>query len=693
MAKVSVAGSKRYQRDVIETFHELNLVHLSDYDGGIEGFDNGDPLSGADGASEKLVTVRSLQSILGVTEADAGTARIVTEDAIEAELEDIRVEVNEFDDKRTELESKLQSVEDDIEAADPFVDLGIDLDLLGGYETIDVVVGTGTADAVRDALDDAEPVGEFEVFEGDEAVGIFARTHENGALADALVGVEFTSVEIPDASGDPEEYVASLESNRQQLESKLETVENELEDLRLEHGEFLLAAEEKLAIDVQKTEIPLQFATTEHAFVAEGWVPVEQEEDVRAALRSEVGDHVDVDRIEIADYEPDGHHEPHDENPAEAATDGGQVFDQDDSPPVVQDNPGPVKPFEALTQVINRPKYTEIDPTFILFLTFPLFYGFMIGDLGYGILYAAIGYWLYQNFEGAISDLGQVAVLAGISTAVFGVLYGEIFGFHLVTEYLWVGALGMEHAPIKKGLHSAEFAELWLTLSLVAAFVHLGIGYVFGYINDSRAHGVKEGFLENLAPLMIMVGTALWLFSTHLQGQSGPRPVFLYEVAQLSPTVGLVGLAVAVVGVVGFVMGEGAVGAIETPTVALVNAVSYTRLAAVLLAKAGMAFVVNLLAFGAYEHGHEVHFMLGGYHVPSGAHEVFPGLIWQGPAGLVGGILVLFLGHAVVLALGVTSAGLQAVRLEYVEFFGKFYEGGGEKYNPFGHQRNYTTED
>jgi V/A-type H+-transporting ATPase subunit I len=192
---------------------------------------------------------------------------------------------------------------------------------------------------------------------------------------------------------------------------------------------------------------------------------------------------------------------------------------------------------------------------------------------------------------------------------------------------------------------------------------------------------------------MIMGGTALWLFSTHLQGEGGPRPAFLYEVAELSPTVGLAGLAIAAIGVVGFVMGEGAVGAIETPTVALVNVVSYTRLAAVLLAKAGMAFVVNLLAFGAYEHAGEVHFMLGGYHVPAGSHEVFPGLIWGGPAGVVGGILVLLFGHAVVLALGVTSAGLQAVRLEYVEFFGKFYEGGGEKYNPFGHQRNYTTED
>jgi len=130
----------------------------------------------------------------------------------------------------------------------------------------------------------------------------------------------------------------------------------------------------------------------------------------------------------------------------------------------------------------------------------------------------------------------------------------------------------------------------------------------------------------------------------------------------------------------------------------LVNVLSYTRLAAVLLAKAGMAFVVNLLFFGAYEHHGEWHFLIG--HGPDwaiaeyGAEAIiFPGLMHSGIAGIVGGLLVLVIGHLLVLILGVTSAGLQAVRLEYVEFFGKFFEGGGDSYNPFGYKRTYTTDD
>ncbi|MFB6068960.1 MAG: V-type ATP synthase subunit I [Halobacterium sp.] len=701
MSKVSVTGSKRVLGDVIEAIHELDLVHLSDYDGSIEGFDSGDPLEGAEDASDKLVTVRSIQSILDVSEEDAGPTRIVTEEALETELEEIRVEVNELDDRRSDLEDELRAVEERIEAAEPFADLGIDLDLLSGYDSLQVAVGEGDRDAVRRALQEAESVEAFELYTGEDVVGAFVypRNGAENALEDALVGVEFAQVEIPDAEGSPESYVEELRHEKQTIEGKLESVENELENLRLEHAGFLLAAEEKLAIDVQKTEVPLQFATTEHAFVAEGWIPTEEYSTFVATVQDAVGEHAAVEELERADYEPSGHghHAPaDDEATEEVAADGGTTaeFDEDDSPPVIQDNPVPVRPFEALTRVINRPKYSEIDPTVVLFATFPVLYGFMIGDLGYGILYTALGYWVWSSLDSdALSDIGAVAVWAGVCTAIFGVLYGEIFGLHLITEYLWQNALGMSGPPIKKGLHATSYANLWLAASLAVGVLHLGLAYVFGFVNESRAHGVTTALQESGGKLMLMAGTGVWLFSTHLQGATGPRPEFLYGVVRFPATVGLAALAVAAVGLVLVVVGEGAVGFFESPTYALVNTVSYTRLAAVLLAKAGMAYVVNLLVFGAYEHGEEVHFMLGGHHVPAGAHEVFPGLLWMGPAMLLLGILVLVAGHALVLALGVTSAGLQALRLEYVEFFNKFYEGGGEKYNPFGYQRNYTTED
>jgi V/A-type H+-transporting ATPase subunit I len=704
MSKVSVTGSKQVMPEVIEAVHDLHLLHLSDYDESWEGFETGDPVTEAERASDRLVTVRSLESILGVEDGDAGPSRIVTDEAIDEELETIRREVNELDDRRDDLREERRGIEERIDALDPFRDLGIDLDLLQGYESIDVVVGEGDPEAVRDAVAGLSGVESFEVMSGGDTVAVFAQLSSGtdpDALTDALVGVEFNQLAVPDADGDPESAVADLEERRQRVETQIESVESDLEDLRREHAGFLLAAEEQLSITVQKAEAPLSFATTDHAFVAEGWLPSEQYTEFVETIRDAVGDRAEVEELERADYTPTHGHE------REAVSDGGYETGphiDDDGPPVVQENPGAVKPFELLVETINRPRYFEVDPTVILFLTFPAFYGFMIGDLGYGILYAALGYWLYDGFDSAaIRSLGGIAMWSGLFTALFGVLYGEIFGFHLVTEYFWVGLLGMEHPPIEKGLHTLAFARLWLTLSVVIGIVHLGIGYVFGFVNDARTHGTWDAVLEDASWLLLMLGIWIWVFSTHFAGVKpsflvGPESVFngnpvALGFAGFSATVGLAGLVAALVGFVLVAYGEGAEGLVETPTYGFAHILSYTRIAAVLLAKAGMAFVVNLLVFGAYEHHEEVHFMTGGYHVPEGAEVLFGGIFHAGAVGVLAGLIILLVGHTLVLALGITSAGLQAVRLEYVEFFSKFYDGGGERYEPFGYPRTHTTED
>ena len=735
MSRVSVTGAKRVMDDVIETIHELRLLHVTEYDGSWEGFDPGDPVVGADEASEKLVTVRSLKSILGVTEEDIGPSnQLVTDDALDEQLEEIRQEVNELDDRRDEIEADLRETEERIGAMEPFVDLGIDLDLLRGYDSLAVRVGEGDPDSVEAALADSE-IEAFEVYAADGIAAVFAYADE-ATLGDALVDATFTAIEIPDGEGDPAEYVEELRHRKQQLQSKLSTVEERLEETKLEVGGFLLAAEEELTIEVQKREAPLTFATTKNAFVSEGWIPTSRVEAFREALSEAVGDHVEVDVLEEAEYDADGHDVDHEEvereggEPAPAAADGGDeeevapdggsertaadggtVTMGADDPPVIQDNPSGVKPFEALVEVINRPKYSEFDPTVLVFLSFPLFFGFMIGDLGYGILYLLIGYGLMRSTDSdVVRSLGGVAMWAGGFTALFGVLYGEIFGLHQLGEIVWGG-----HPPMHKGLQPAysDYALTWLVLSLLAGLVHLTVGYVFGFVKELR-HGVKAAMLEKGSWIMMLGGIWVFVFST--VGES-VKPDFLFSVfaeggvypigfSGFSPTLGWIGVGVFFVGLI--LLGLGNIIEVVEFLNVLVNVLSYTRIAAVLLAKAGMAFVVNLLFFGVYVTGSgadaEWHFGLGGMPtIPEGAESVmyhgyevtdimFGGLMHAGIAGLIGGLLVLVVGHLLVLALGITSAGLQAVRLEYVEFFGKFYEGGGKPYVPFGHEREHTSE-
>jgi len=734
MSKVSVTGSKAVMDDVVEVAHDMNLLHVSDYDGSWEGFAPGDPVEGADELSEKLVTVRSLESILDVDADDADEPHLVTDEAIEAELEAVRERVNELDDRREALEDELRAVEDRIDAMAPFAALGLDLDLLGGYDSLQVAVGEGDEADVRGALSGAGTVEAFELFADDGVVAAFARPAEGAdadALSEALVGVDFAAIEVPDLEGGPvdaddptpERYLAALEERRDELEEKLEDVEDELEAEKLDAAGFLLAVEETLSIEVQKREAPLSFATTDNAFVAEGWLPTDRYDAFASTVEAAVDGRVEVEELERADYE-EGHpqHAEHTEEGA-AATDGGTTID--DSPPVVQNNPDPAKPFEVLVQTVARPKYSELDPTVVLWLTFPAFFGFMIGDVGYGLLYVAIGYAMWSRLDSdALRALGGVAMWAGGFTILFGLLYGEIFGLHQIGEWLWgteesAGLLlDLGESPLHKGLQPvyADFAIAWMVVTVLVGIAHVTLGYVFSFAKH-LAHGPTEALMEDGPWVLMMAGLWGWIFSRHLESA---KPAFLVgDTAAFAGNpfpLGFVGLPaeVGIAGAVLFGLGLVIIAVVDFVEFieavflqVLVRALSYTRMAAVLLAKAGMAFVVNLLVFGAYvDPKGAFHFIFfseksaeyAASHADEGYQLLFAGMVnGEGAVALavgwLAGLLIFVLGHLVVLGLGVTSAGLQAVRLEYVEFFSEFYDGGGREYEPFGYERSYTTED
>lgn len=708
MSKLSVAGSKRVMGSAIEVVHDANVLDVSEYDGSWDGFEPGDPEAAAEQASEKLVTVRSIKSMLDIDDESVESSRTISETDLEETLPEVRDRVNELDDERDALRNELRGVQERLDAARPFVDLGIDLNLLSGYDSLEVAVGQGDRDSIERELLDADGVRQYEIFAGDDVLAVFVypSEHADGVLDDALVGAAFTSIDVPDAEVAPESYVRELESEKDRIESEIAEVEAELGELERENAEFLLAAEEHLAVQVQKAEAPLSFATTKNTFVAEGWIPTEEYEGVSAALKDELGDRVEVEEVERAAFKSDGEavHES-----GEAVADGGTTIGHDE-PPVVQDNNGLVQPFEVLVEAIGRPNYEEFDPTALLFLTFPVFFGFMIGDVGYGLVYTAIGGFLYTQYDSpGFKSMGGVTIAAGLATIVFGFLYGEIFGLHTVSEVVWGG-----HAPLHKGLipEYSYWVPAWILVSAMAALVHLNLGYVLGFFEELQFHGIEEAVTEKLSWIFAMNGLWIFIASKWFQGSkpefiftvfdSGSKAAFELGFSGFPVIVGQAGIGLFLLGAVLLFLGAPA----EVVEIfdALVNVLSYARLAAVLLAKAGMAFAVNLFFFGVAVTGEgeeaSWHFMTGHayevgdmYHGHEVTEILFGGLMHGGVASLVGGILVLVLGHMLVLALGVTSAGLQAVRLEYYEFFSKFFDGGGREYEPFGYERVHSREE
>jgi V/A-type H+-transporting ATPase subunit I len=268
----------------------------------------------------------------------------------------------------------------------------------------------------------------------------------------------------------------------------------------------------------------------------------------------------------------------------------------------------------------------------------------------------------------AIKPLMNILIYCQISTLIFGVLYGEFLGFSLAsvhTEHGMESGLipGFETIELPFSIISGEAftfpihrTHLVMTMIILTALIgliHINIGYFLGFINENKKHGMSAALFEKGSWFVIEIGLALAILA-----YAGVLPSF----AQIA------GVVVFLVGLVMLLKGEGIKGPIELPSL-LSNSLSYTRIIAVGLSSIYIASTVNLIAFE---------------------------MIWEPgtPVGVatIGAIIVFLAGHALNTVLSIIAPGLHSLRLQYVEFFGKFYEGGGRKYDPFGYIRKYTEE-
>jgi V/A-type H+-transporting ATPase subunit I len=348
--------------------------------------------------------------------------------------------------------------------------------------------------------------------------------------------------------------------------------------------------------------------------------------------------------------------------------------------PIALSNPGPVKPFEALTEMFSLPGYREIDPTALVALVFPFFFGFMIGDAGYGALLILTGVIFrvkLKKWEG-FPQIGWYIIVAGSVALVLGLfLFGEAFGlpFHAPpggTESMdWQGLTGLD-VPLRGTVHKLESSGLGtlMMFSVLAGVVHLSLGNILGAINERR-HGWKHS-AGKLGWLMVVLGFGLFLFkfgeSTTIGAWLWSGPMGALSVSW-DPGIGIMfpyaSIILLAAGAAIAVVLEGGMAILETLGV-LSNILSYTRIAAIGVAKAAMAFAFNIL--------------------------LIPWVISGNILMVVGGWILLVLAHMLVFILGGLSSGIQALRLNLVEFFMKFYKGGGVKFNPFGYARKYTVE-
>ncbi|PLX73974.1 MAG: ATPase [Desulfuromonas sp.] len=303
------------------------------------------------------------------------------------------------------------------------------------------------------------------------------------------------------------------------------------------------------------------------------------------------------------------------------------ILDEDlDRVPVTLRNPGYFAPFEIFSRLLPLPRYTSFDPTPFIGLFLPVLFGMILGDIGYGLLLIAPALLLARRFPSGhfASDLGKVLGIGALYTILFGLVYGELFG-DLGEHWLNLQPLWIDRG--KAVLPMVIFA-------LSVGVAHVLLGMLLGCWSDMRRHHRREAlskFCMLLAILLLVLALISWL---------KPQPWLATR-----PLLAAVGILLPVL-----IAAGGLLAPLELLKT-LGNIVSYVRIMAIGLSSVLLAVVAN---------------RLGGM-----------------TGDVMLGILVAGLLHAFNLLLGVFAPTVHSLRLHYVEFFSKFLDLGGRRFEPW----------
>jgi V/A-type H+-transporting ATPase subunit I len=420
----------------------------------------------------------------------------------------------------------------------------------------------------------------------------------------------------PEYMGKPfNEILTLIGERKKQMAIEMAAIDEKLRNLATTWYQELIVLQRVLEDRNAEVGVFSKFGQTEYTFVIMGWIAKKFVKKTKKALSDTFGARIILNEIDV---------------PPEKM----------DAAPTFYDNPWFVKPFEFLIQLVSSPKYREVDPSPFIAIFFPIFFGIMVGDIGYGLVILAFALIMkrkYSQYEW-LQPLMNILIISSIPTIIFGYLYGEFFGN--LGEILW----GMEPVTfLGVTWNRIEAMIPFLILSISIGVFHVFLGLVLGIIN-SLTRGNKRHVCEKCGMIMAITGLIIALLAV-----AGAIPG-----VWANP-----GIAILIIAIPVIIYGAGFFGVFEIMSTAG-NILSYARLMAIGMASVVLALVANELG---------------------GSMDV----------ALVG-ILIAVMLHILNIILAMFSPFIHSFRLHAVEFHSKFFEGGGTPYSPFKRKEDGSGE-
>lgn len=609
MDRVIITGPKDLQEKIIKSLHEMGILHIVEHSKN-ELADIGQPLESSNRLSEIIVKVRSLITTLNIKKRGHRFKLKRGFLEISQTTKKLNEELNSHLEKLRRVDEQTSKNKTLIQELEILKSLKLPLQIFTSYKSLAYFTGYLKDRYDLNYLNDklSGITKNFMLFskalKKQVLVALFIDIKNKDNASGTLQKIGFAPVSISNViglKGDVKSSLEKLERQNEKLASLRDRIDKHIESLANDYQGFLLTADDFLSRKLERAEAPLRFAATKNTFLVKGWIPTEEIESASNKLNK-----VGKDKIFI-------HKE-------DAKT--------QDKVPVKLNNPAYAKPFEFFINLYSIPKYKELDPTCLMLMTFPLFFGFMLGDFGYGVV--ALGlFWFLKNKFSAGKDIFNILLIASASSAFFGVLYGEIFGLEEIGHFAIPHLLSRTH----------ETSAL-LNIAVAIGIFHVNLGLILGFINELKAHGLSKAIFEKGSWFVLQFGVLLLVLS-------------YMKIIALST---IIGYGFLLLSILMLFKAEGVKGLIELPSI-FTNILSYARLMAIGLSSVSLAAVINDMATGFFD---------------------------KGGFAILTGILVLLIGHIINIVLGLFGSFLHSLRLHYVEFFGKFFQGGAEKYKPFG---------